>query len=356
MAKDVVRMALVGAGGYAAAHLVTRLPLYKGLAVVAICDTDAEAAGRAARITGATTVTADLAEVLRRDDIDMVEFHTPNFLHADQAVAALGAGKHVLVQKPMATSLAEARRMIRAARDAKRLLGVNMDDFDDPMLVDMKAAIRAGFIGRPVAFRMRYAHQGGLSLKPGQWRCDAKLTGGGSFILLTVHNIAAVDWIFDTRVRRVAGMMKTLMAPMEGDDTTAAAVELENGLIGTAESSYLSVGCPEVPNTVTEIRGTEGCIGHQRDDSLIHMFSFNRTFHGQLVHYDKPGTSMRFMRAAGQDAHPTLHEQFAIAILEGKPFVSDGEAGMHDLAVCQAIAESSRTGRAIDIREFIEKA
>jgi len=355
MAKDVVRMALVGAGGYAAGHLVTRLPLYKGLKCVAICDTDAAAAGRAAQITGATTVTADLRELLGRDDIDMIEFHTPNFLHADQAVAALGAGKHVLVQKPMTTSLADAKRMIRAARQAKRLLGVTMDDLDDPMLVDMKAAIREGFIGRPVAFRMRYAHQGGLSLTPGQWRCDAKRTGGGSFILLTVHNVCAVDWVFDTRVRRVAGMMKTLLAPMEGDDTTAASVELENGLIGAAESSYLSVGCPEVPNTVTEIRGTEGCIGHQRDDSLIHMFSFKKTFHGQLVHYDKPGTSMRFLRAAGMDARPTLHEQFAISILEGKPFVCSGESGLHDLAVCQAIAQSSRTGRAIDIQEFIEK-
>lgn len=353
MAKGVVRMALVGAGGYAANHLVQGLPKCQNLVCVAVCDTSLEAARQAARVMGAETVTADYGAILARQDVDAVMLHTPNFLHADQAVAALGAGKHVLVQKPMATSVPEAKRMLRAAKEAGRLIGVYMDDLDDPLLPEIRAAVEAGLIGRPVAFYMRYAHQGGLDLAPNAWRRSLKLTGGGSFLLLTIHNVFAVDWIFRTRVRRVVGMMKTLVAPMEGDDTTAAALELENGLIGAAESSYLSAGSPQVPNTVTEIRGTEGCIRHQRDEGLLYVYSSRSTFRGRLIAYDTPGETGRFVRPEGLETRPSVQEQFAAAILGGKSFVCSGDVGLHDLAVCLAIAESSRTGRAIDIRTYI---
>jgi predicted dehydrogenase len=256
----------------------------------------------------------------------------------------------------MATTVADAKRMVRAAKEAGRQLGIYMDDLDDPHLADVRAAVQAGFIGRPVAFRLRYAHQGGLSLAPDSWRRSASRTGGGSFILLTIHNIGAIDWVLGTRVRRVTGFMKTLVAPMEGDDTTAAALELDNGLIGAAESSYVSDGCADIPNTVTEIRGTEGCIRHQRDERLLFMRSTAKTFRGQSVTYDKPGEAMRFVRPEGLECRPAMHEQFAASILGGKPYVWPGEMGLHDLAVCQAIAESSRTGRAVDIAKFIEDA
>ncbi len=354
MAKTV-RMALVGAGGYAAVNVIPYLRNDRNIRVVAVCDVNQELARKAADTLGAERITADLGEVLARPDIDMVELQTPNYLHARQAIAAFKAGKHVFSQKPMARTIAEAKAMIRAGREAHRLLGIYMDGYNDPFHWDIKRAVRAGLIGRPVNFRIRYAHQGGLALKGGAWRQSSKQVGGGCYLLLIVHLVNAVAWFMDTRVTRVTGFMKTLMADMEGDDSTAGALELANGLIGPTDASYVAAGTNDIPNTVLELRGTEGAIRHQRDDGILYVYSKKKTFRGKGFVYDQPGTTMRFLRDVHDYRHPTVHEQFAAAILGGKPYVCPGEMGLHDLAVCLAMEKSAKTGRAIDLRKFIGK-
>jgi len=350
---DVVRAALVGAGGYSGKHLAPHIPDFTNLRYVVVCDVNSRAARRVAKRIGAEAVARDLAEVLARDDVDMVDLQTPNFLHAEQAVAAFAAGKHVLSQKPMATTVEDAKRMIRAGREADRRLGVYIDDLNDPLLWDMKAALDGGFVGRPVGFRMRYAHQGGLRLAEEAWRRQAANVGGGCFILLTVHYVNAIAWLLGTRVRRVTGLMKTLMAPMEGDDTAEGVLELETGLVGAAGASYLSVGCPTLPKTFLEVSGVEGVIRYQQDERMLVLYSRSQTFRGACGSYEKPGRTVRLRRARRTLRRPTLHEQFAASILGGSPQLTPGEAGLHDLAVCQALEASSREGRAVDVSAFI---
>ena len=352
-----VRAALVGAGGYSGANVIPYVDLFKNIEFAAVCDIDLAVARRAAGRIGASLATDDYRAVLSRPDIEMVELQTPNYLHAAQAVAAFEAGKHVFCQKPMARTILEAKRMIAAGRKARRLLGVYMDGYDDPSLWDIKAAVAKGFIGRPAGFRLRYAHQGGLGLRPGAWRQSVDRTGGGCFLLLTVHLLNAVQWIFDTRVVRVTGFMTTLLAPMEGDDSAAGALELANGLVGAADASYIAAGSVDIPNTVLEIRGTEGAFRQQRDDGLIYAYSPRHKFRGRLVRYDRPGKTLKFKRPRDGNREcklrPTVHERFAEAVLGGEPYLAPGEVGLRDLAVCLAMAESARTGRAVDLDAFI---
>jgi len=352
-----VRAALIGVGGYSGKNVVPYIPEFENVEFVAVCDVNLALARRVARRIGASLVTDDYRQVLARPDVEMVELQTPNDLHAEQAVAAFEAGKHVFSQKPMARTVDEARRMIRAGRRAGRLLGVYMDGYDDPSLWDMKDAIRAGFIGTPAGFRLRYAHQGGLALAPDAWRKSADRTGGGCFLLLTVHLVNAVPWLFDTRITRVTGFMKTLLAPMEGDDSTAGALELANGLVGGAEASYIAAGSLDIPNTALEIRGTDGAFRQQRDDGLIYAYSAREKFSGRLIVYDRPGKTVKYKRPRrgklDVKLRPTVHERFAGAILGGEPYVCPGEQGLQDLAVCLAMAESARRGCAVDIEQFI---
>jgi len=343
-----VQAALVGAGGFAGGHVVPHLASYAGLKYVAVCDPDREAAQRAAETIGAEHVTADSRDVLALDGVRMVDLQTPNFLHAEQALAAFAAGKHVLVQKPMATSLAEATAMVQAGRRARRLLGVYMDDLNDPLLWDMKAAIEQGVIGRPVGFRVRYAHSGGLALRRDSWRRSLTKTGGGCFLLLTVHFVHVIGWLLGTCVARVAGFTRTLLAPMEGDDSAAGVLELENGLVGTAEASYLVRSHPDFPHTLVDVYGTEGNLSYRRDGQLL-VHSLNRTFHGETGAYETPGQVGVLRSDRGVEHRPAVHERFASAILgRGEPAVA-GEAGRRDLAVCLALAEASRTGGAVDL-------
>jgi 1,5-anhydro-D-fructose reductase (1,5-anhydro-D-mannitol-forming) len=350
---DPVHAALVGAGGYAAAKVVPFIPSFRNVRYVAVCDANLETARKAAAAVGAETATADLGEVLARPDIDYVELQVPNFLHADLAVRAFEAGKHVLSQKPMARTLGEAQRMIRAGREASRMLGIYMDGYNDPWHWDLRDAVRAGLIGRPVGFRIRYAHQGGLALAGEAWRRNHERVGGGCFLLLIVHLTNAVAWMLDTRITRVTGFMKTLLADMEGDDSTAGALELANGLIGAVDTSYVADGSVEIPNTVLELRGTEGAIRHQRDDGVLYVYSKKGTFKGRGFTYDRPGETLRYERDVEDYMHPTVQERFAAAIRGGEPYVCPGETGLRDLAVCLAMEESSRAGRAVDIDAFI---
>ncbi len=343
-----VRAALVGAGGYAGKHLVPHIPSFEGLRYVAVCDTNPKAARRAARRIGVDDVTDDLGAVLTRDDVEMVDLQTPNFLHAEQAEAAFAAGKHVLVQKPIAPSIADAKRIRRAAERAGCRLGVYMDDLNDPLLWDMKAAIAAGFLGRPTAFHLRYAHGGGLRMGQGSWRRDAARTGGGSFTLLTIHNVCALTWLLETRVRRVTAFQATLLAPMEGDDSTAGALELETGVVGTAGSSYIFDGCPGAPGTVTEVLGTEGVFRHLRDYRRLTAWTKGPTFDGAYLKYNHPWRTRDFRRKKTELRRPTIHEQFARAIRTGEEVLWSGERGLDDLAVCLAMAESARTGRPVE--------
>ncbi len=353
---EPVRAALVGAGGFAGGRVVPMLKALDALRYVAVCDPDRSVAERAAGALGAEQVTDDYEAVLARDDVEMVDLHTPNYLHAPQAAAAFAAGKHVFVQKPMATGLAEGKAMVRGAREAGCRLGVFIDDLNELTLNDMKRAIDEGFIGTPTAFHLSFGRPGWRDLKPDSWRTSLKRTGGGSFIQLTVHNVREICWLLGARVRRVAGIMKTMLAKMEGDDSTAAALELDTGVVGTAASSYVLVSRPEVPTMVTAVWGTEGGLWKQRQGGLLRAFSTRSTFSGELLRYDAPGEAVTCTQGPDQLHRPTVHELFARSIRTGEPYPAPGEAGLHDLAVCLAIAESSRTGRAVDLDEFLGEA
>ena len=351
--SKVVRAAMVGVGGFTRDWVIPAASGLQNLRYVAVCDLRTEAAARAAEALGTETVTARYADVLARPDVDLVDLQTPNFLHADQAEAAFAAGKHVFCQKPMATTLAEAKRMVRAARRAGRRLGVFLDDLNDPLLHDLKRALGAGLIGRPTAFHFIYGRPGWRDLAPGAWRRSAAKTGGGSFVLLAIHYVRLTAWLFDTRVRRVTGFTRTLLADMEGDDSAAGALELENGLVGTAAASYVITPCPQVPGAMVIVYGTDGAVQFSREGRRLTVFSAAATFRGEVVRYETAGRAQEFPCPADRLHRPTVHEQFADAILTGRPFEVPGEAGLEDLAVCQALAESSRTGRAVAIADFV---
>ena len=106
------RVGLVGCGGLSSAHIPALMKM-ENAKIVAVCDPIAERAHAAAERAGAE-ITRDFDDLIARPDIDVVHILTPHYLHAPMAIAALGAGKHVLTEKPMATTLSDARAMIDA--------------------------------------------------------------------------------------------------------------------------------------------------------------------------------------------------------------------------------------------------
>ena len=153
MSTKPVSVAIVGCGRISDLHALG----YRGrddAKITAVCDTDKDLANSKAKAWGAEKVYYDYAGLLEDRDIDLVELLVPHYLHAEMAIAACRAGKHVSVQKPMATCVADADRMIEAAQKAGVLLRIYETFVFYPPAVLAKKMIDAGEIGEPQMLRM----------------------------------------------------------------------------------------------------------------------------------------------------------------------------------------------------------
>jgi len=323
--------------------------------LVLIQDIDESRAKETSKRFGNVPWTTDFTDILR-SDADMVDVSTPNQLHAEQSIAALKSGKHVLCQKPMARDVAECKTMIAAAKRAKKTLGVAMGFLGSPLAPDLKRIISEGYLGKIAAVHIRNAHRAPYHCKGRHgWRASEKNVGGGSFMQLTVHSLNFALWLLDDDVVRVSGYSKNLYCrhSIEGEDVTAAAGELQSGALITMESGYSSVG------SMVAIYGTEGHF--VRVDG--HLFiELPRDFKGAVLkyRYSKSHNVRHFEIARDFKNIPKLYKEtnqqraFARAVLGGKKPPVPGETGMRDVAIIQAIYESAKRGKSVTVKEMLK--
>lgn len=191
-----MRIGLVGYGGWGRVHaaVIARIPELSLAAVV--CGSETSAAAAAADLPG-VRVSLELEALLADPAVDLIDIVTPNHLHAAMAVAALDAGKHVLLEKPMATTLADAERVMAAAERSGRYLGVGLQLRVSRQWARVRELIAEGAIGR--------ARYGNLTLfrrpfRPGSggWRHTSDRVG--SWILEElIHHIDLLLWYFRER-------------------------------------------------------------------------------------------------------------------------------------------------------------
>lgn len=327
--------------------------------VILLHDIDAARARETAERFGIARWTTDYADVLA-SGADIVDVSTPNHLHAEQAVGAFEAGKHVLCQKPMAPTVSDCRRMVEAARRTGRTLGLMMSMLSDPYMADFRQAIRAGLIGKTAAVRVRCAHRGPLRSsyrERGHWRATQELVGGGSFMQLGVHVLNLALWLLDEEVVSVSGYAKNLHCrhSIEGEDVVAAAGELASGALITMESGYSSVG------TGLEIHGTAGHLTWTEGEYFAELAA---DFDGALIRYRRPddkAATVRIDQASLRDRAQELKKEanpqrnFARAVLAGRPAPVPGEIGVRDVAIIQAIYRAAATGGRVDVRDLLRE-
>ena len=185
-----MRAAIIGAGlqGARRANALMR----EGSTVSAVVDLVPEAAQKLASQTGAQ-VAASWQEAVKRDDVDIVIVCTPPNLHEPIAVAAAQNGKHCLVEKPLARTVAEAERMVAAARAAGTVLKCGFNLRNHPVMQQIKSWVDAGEIGELFYIRGRYGTGG----RPGydqEWRAKPEISGGGQLMDQGIHLIDLARW------------------------------------------------------------------------------------------------------------------------------------------------------------------
>lgn len=252
---------------------------------------------------------------------------TPHDRHLADTLLALRAGKHVLVEKPIACSLAEADRMLAAAAEAGRIVMVGENFHYMPAFRWVRALLAAGAVGR-----LRELHLVARGYREHQdWRLVGERAGGGALIDAGIHYVHALRW-WGGEVRRLYALRPAqTVAAMTGEDAVLLLAELEDGAVGFLANSVAARGMLRWQwSTVT---GTDGT-----------CFADNR---GRVVLVrGVRGTRLRLFRrdVRGQEA---MLRELVEAVTSGTPPEMDGVAGRRDLAVVLAAYRSLGEGQPI---------
>ena len=229
---STLRFALVGAGFIGGVH-ARELAGLDEAELVAVVDTDPAKAEALATRYGASVATTDLDAVLRRDDVDAVSICTPTGLHADGAVAALDAGKHVVVEKPLDVTLAAADRIIDAEKRSGKTVAVISQHRFDRSSEKVLQAVRDGHLGTITSAIASHAWWRGQSYyDSGDWRGTWALDGGGAVMNQTVHTIDLMTTVVGTPVEVFAYTACLAHERIEVEDTATAVVKFASGALG----------------------------------------------------------------------------------------------------------------------------
>lgn len=342
---------IIGCGGIAQVHAEawTRPPV---TAVKAICDIvrpKAEALAERLGAKGAAIpkVYEDYGRLLREADVDVVSVCLPHYLHAPVTIAAAEAGRHILCEKPMATSLRDADEMIAAARRSSVKLGISFQFRFSEDMRRVKRALDEGALGRPVLadawvkwYRddREYFHKDAVAES---WRGKWATEGGALLINQAVHTIDLLRW-FMGPVEAAAGFISTLTHRIEAEDVAVASLRFRSGALGVIEGS-LSTRPREAESTQMQIHGEKGSIFIQGSGVT---FWKTTQVEGPTTGAEAAGAKPPSPVPAATGHHRVV-DDFISALREDRdPYVS-GEEGRKSLEVVLAIYKASKERRLV---------
>ncbi|MEM3041144.1 MAG: Gfo/Idh/MocA family oxidoreductase [Nitrososphaerota archaeon] len=285
----------------------------------------------------------DYKEMLQKAPVDAVIINTPHHLHHPIAMEAMKAGKHVLVDKPMAISLREADEMIREAERRRVRLGVIFQSRFDPIIRKVKVATEEGefgklILGEAVVEWFRTQEYYDNSSWRGRWATE----GGGALINQSIHTIDLLTWIMGPP-KYLWAQIDTVAHKIEVEDLAVAAIRFENGALGVIQGSTAVY-----PGLATrlEIHGTKGTaiiegevlkrwsvVGEEEVIAEGAKEGLKSWARPELV----PATN-----------HASLIKDFAQAILEAREPYVDGVEGRRSLEIIMAIYKSATSNRTVD--------
>jgi predicted dehydrogenase len=250
----VIRVALLGSG-YVQEFHARAVHEHPSAELVAVVNWREQSATALAERFAIPRVTTDWNEIVEAADVDAAVVATPNALHGPQSVALLRAGKHVIVEKPMATSVAECDEMIDASRASGAFLMVaHCWRFRDEVRA-MRERVASGELGEVVKTRGYGAH---ATWGPEGWFIDPALAGGGALVDMGVHAIDTARFLLgDPTPNRVCAAIGTRYGPYQVDDDGVLLITWSNGTNSVVESGWWQphVGGLEAD---TEVYGTKG--------------------------------------------------------------------------------------------------
>jgi predicted dehydrogenase len=335
-----VRFALIGCGRVSAKH-VDAIASAADAKLVAVCDVDpdrARAVAEAADVPWFTGIDEMLAAV---PDVDVVHVLTPTGYHAEHALRVAAHGKHVVVEKPIALTVADADAMIAACeRAGVKLFVVKPTRYNLPVR-RLREAIDADRFGKLVlgTVRLRWCRRQDYYDRDA-WRGKATLDGG----VLTnqaSHYIDLLAWLLGP-VTSVSAMTATRLARIETEDTAAALLRFASGALGIVEATTAT--------RPVDLEGSLSVLG-ERGSVVIGGFSVNELVTWKFEQPTPEDDAIRAGREASHAGHRAFVQDVVAAVRGERVSFVDGIEGRKSLEIIEAIYESARSSREVTLGE-----
>ncbi|MBI2871895.1 MAG: Gfo/Idh/MocA family oxidoreductase [Chloroflexi bacterium] len=329
---------IIGAGNHANLIMAPAIKRAQSAPIVAVCSRDAARAEVFAREHGVARAYTSYEELLRDPEVSVVYVATPNALHAEQACQAAQAGKHVLCEKPMALTVADAEGMLRACESAGVKLGVTLQNRFHPAHQEMRRRIRQGEAGELLLLLGEYSR---ALLRPvSAWKTDPSLAGGGAVMGLATHVLDLFRFLTGQEVEEVRAQADSPGWGQPVDDLVLAALKFSGRLRASMVSGYY---VPRALNSVV-VYGTRA--------RLVGLGTVGMDLRGSLLVEGEEGSIRQ--EFADEDAalgnYVRMVQQFVRAVEEGTGPEASGEDGLELVRIVDAVRESARTGRAVSLR------
>lgn len=336
-----MKFAVIGAGTFGARH-IQAYDRHPEVELVGILDLNRELAeAAAATCRTEVPVFTDIDEFLAIEGLEAVSVVTPDHLHLQPALKVAGAGKHLLVEKPLATTVEDAKAIVEAARENAVTLMVDFHNRSNPPFVNAYDAVRDGRVGDVQYVYARLSNTIGIA-ESIKWASSSS-----SLWFLASHMVDIAQWVTGHRITRVTAKAKSGVLESRGittPDVFVVMAEFDNGALGVFEHAWiLPSSHPTAKDLKFEVLGSDGAVyvdgSHNR---AVEIYAAD---------------SVRYPDVMAPPYGPHLTgfimdaiTEFVDAVVGRRPVLATGEEGVQVTAVLCAVLESIESGHPVDVR------
>ncbi len=337
---EVLNVGVVGVGLQGQGH-VKCYHAIPNARVVAMCDANAERAAEVAARYGVEAVCATYEELFAREDVDAVSIALPDHLHRDAAGKAFAAGKHVLLEKPMATTVEDAEAIVAAQKASGKRLMVNWSNRWMLAFSQTKDALDAGTLGEPPYCYARLNNTLYVPTKMLSWSASTRLPHW-----LICHRFDIARWYFGSEAARVTAVRRYGVLRDMGIDTPdfyQATIEFANGCVGNFESCWI---LPESLPWIVDSKFQLICSkGYVNVDPLLPMH-----VRASDAKYEQPGYLAGDVMGEPTGFVRQAIQHFVDSVLQDREPLITGEDGLAITRTLCAVVEAAETGAPVELR------
>lgn len=349
--KRYIRWGVIGCGGIAARRTIPELTrAAENAKLVSVMDANKARAAEVAAQFGVPHHCAEESELLAQD-LDAVYIASPPQAHARQTIQAAQAGKHILCEKPMALTLAEADDMAQVCQAAGVCFMLGFCMRQNLYHAKARELVQAGVLGQPVMGRAQLTCW--YPPIPGAWRQDQAQSGGGALIDMGTHCLDLLEWIFGSRIIEVAGFQNQLVQryPTPVEDASTVVARFANGAHGIVDT-YYNLPDAAAQNTL-ELHGTGGSLiaqGTIGQEPAGRMFGISHRQDAYEADQTRGAAPRREeFRFEGRGIYGQMISQFSQCLLDQQPPPITSADGRHSMALVQAIYRAGRERRVVTV-------